>query len=850
MRQSIQTSRRWKPSTRVPFINLTRRYFRTSPSLQDRKRFSRSRVNNYVPFTVREFEQAGPDKKRLEFDPLAGLKREERLLKAKIEKLDNELQIMGEGPFGPNSEFMLSLPPKDREIALQAIKKHEDETSGDFDHTVGDAELEKLLEEEHTQRKKNHKADSAPKVQFRLEDKYFAYARGLNKALEKVAEDKDNLKNSAELWKWYLRCKMNLPHFTSQIEQDVWDALWASQLQAPECSRHLKLLAEDILTCGRELQDQQWLIYLDSLKVLGDLDLAIKKWQEARSKGTSLLQRSPNFWRLGAQLHVEANHLSQAESIACEAIEEKQGRSYRALLPVMSAWARDPSPQSRQKAWTCYLKVKAALGGELTMDDYDEISSSFLKAQKPDLALAVFKDMMISREKSPYNSATLYKSAVGYVNELRASSVTEEQVNSVSIAALTVLPKKFQNKFFYGKWIKKLIGLGEVDAAGAVVELMYERGVSPDTKHFNGIIGAWFRNENPNAEEKAERMSWAMIEKRIEYVNLRRRMSHEEAETALCKTPEGVMIPSFVRRMVPRANIETFSILLFQYVKRGAADTAQQLINHLSSAEIAPNAFILNQLLLLWRSKLDAGAVWTCYDRLKREVLPDLETFACLWDTAKLHFEQDRTQKAECFPLPRALFHEMQSWFRHMPHQSQRMIVSQFPHDLYELIMRCFSQGRNLYGTLCALHGMKQLFGCYPDDTITTMIMVQISRISLFKRGGRRRKKTGQVTTTTQGAIARIERLMREIESVRAVKLLEAGMDPSQLAEEPKGVKQIDVLTELLFQFFDKIIVDPSFDVQREVERWAESMGIACPDVPHLMRREMEVDSSQLRGAQ
>lgn len=847
MRHLVHVLGRWNSSARSPSVLTAQfRCLQTSAPLQIRKKGSQKQKN--VPFTIREFEQAGPNGQRIEVDENAGLKDEERLLKIKVRQLEDELRIMREGPFGPNSELMMALPPQEREIALNALAEHKKKFPDSLDDNFSDPELEKMLEEgaglgseevEEDAEDTTQQGTAPARVQFRLKQEYKVLIKGLNRALAVVAEDKDNREHSAELWKWYLRCKKFIPQFTSQIEQDIWDLIWESQLQVSECSKHLKTVAEDLLACGKELQDQQWLVYIDSLHVLGLNGSAIERWHEARFEGTSDLQRSPNFWRLGAQLLADSDQPLQAERIAYEAIDERQGKNYRALMPVISAWARSSASYSHQKAWTCYLKVKAGLGKQMTMDDYDEISTSLLTAHKPDLALAVFKDMLLADQNSAYDSTALFKAAAGYVEEVRASSITEKQVNGISIAALTVLPRNFQNRYFYGSWIKKLIGLGEVDAAGAVVELMYERGVRPDTKHINGILGGWLRDENPASWERAERMGWAMIEKRIEYVDLRRRASYREVEAALCKTPAGVLIPSFVRRMVPRANLETFSILLLHYVKRSNVNAGQQLTEHLSHAEVTPNAFYYNHLLFLYLSTEDIDALWGCYTEMRDKDLPDLETFACLWDAANLRASNKPAFKSSTFPHLWDLFREMQGWLTSKPEQSQQMIISQFPHAMYRQIISCFASTRGLMGMLLALHGMKQLFDFYPDDHITSVVTHQITRfLPREPKTQTPRPRKSRLQTTKRTDVARIQKVMGEIETRRSLKLMNEGMDPVQIVEEAPGPKQLDILTELLVGILKRTTSEESIHIPQWIDKSAQSMGIDAPDVAHLTSKD------------
>ena len=103
---------------------------------------------------------------------------------------------------------------------------------------------------------------------------------------------------------------------------------------------------------------------------------------------------------------------------------------------------------------------------------------------------------MVTGQDPSNDSTALYKSALGLAGNLHASSINENDVNKVSLSVLKVLPRRFQNRFFYASWMKKLIGMGEVDSAALVIELMYERGVKPDSKHLNGIIAGWLREGN------------------------------------------------------------------------------------------------------------------------------------------------------------------------------------------------------------------------------------------------------------------------------------------------------------------------------------------------------------------
>ena len=260
-------------------------------------------------------------------------------------------------------------------------------------------------------------------------------------------------------------------------------------------------------------------------------------------------------------------------------LSNDQSRQPRVLIPVITAWGLVPGKEAEVKAWALYLQLKTFLGPNMTMDDYDQISIGLLTAGRLDTAVAIFKDMMVTGQDPAKDSTAVYQAALGLAGNLHASSISEQAVNKVSLSALTMLPRQFQNRFFYASWMKKLIGMGQVDSAALVIELMYERNVRPDTKHLNGLVAGWLHEGSPQARDKAERLAWSMIQHRIDAVwkrfqpletTPRLQVKHQDVESS--------RIPHFMKREVPPASIETFSILLLHYTRRGDDDMVKYLV--------------------------------------------------------------------------------------------------------------------------------------------------------------------------------------------------------------------------------------------------------------------------------
>ena len=134
------------------------------------------------------------------------------------------------------------------------------------------------------------------------------------------------------------------------------------------------------------------------------------------------------------------------------------------------------------------------------------------------MALAVFRDLITSVGPDKHDSSSTFARLIQLTADANTERMSAAHIDETALKALSALPKQFNNKYFYGAWIKQLIGAGEVDGAADVAELMHERGIRLDAKHLNGIVGAWFRNGTKSAQLKAEDFAWAMVHARIALV--------------------------------------------------------------------------------------------------------------------------------------------------------------------------------------------------------------------------------------------------------------------------------------------------------------------------------------------
>ncbi|EEQ35028.1 hypothetical protein McanMca71_001775 [Microsporum canis] len=806
--------------------------------------------------TVRNFEQSITNSNDyFEVDPETPDLVEQGRVKEELKRLEKELDVLKDGPFALDGEFMRSLSEEDRKRAVEAITKYaaehnwkeEDERDEQLKSRLStklnkslqeeldnfEAEEEELWDPTKELSDPNQATEPAEQtkepyeVELKVPESHHAYVTRFNKAL-KALRNNPSLAERQFAWKSYRRCKEALPFFLDIAPEESIAMLWESQRPSLASEKipphHLTILAEDILTSGRILEAHQWVDYMDAVCRDGQKEKALTLWREREPDlAEYTAYEKKQYWDLGVRLFVANSRPKNAQDAALVYLSLDPSHSARILIPVINCWAQSDSPENDARAWTLYLHLKTTLGTDITMDDYDAISVGLLKSGKVNMALAVFKDMMLTGQNASTESDALYKASLGLVGKLHSDSINESDVNRVSLAALTILPRKFQNKFFYASWLKKLIGMHELDAAAKVIELMYERGVKPDAKHVNGLMGAWLREGSSSSRRKAEELGWAMIQKRVDRVwsNQPEKPSVSDAH------PEGT-IPEHVQRTVPEATIETFSILLLHYTRRDKNTLINYLVECLDKAHIRPNTFFANHLLYRELRKQNILGVWSGYKSAMSTIKPDLETFACLWDCGKIQYDRTRSCFNAQFPSARALYREMNQWYSSLSPHHQKGTQNAFSKDLYDHIIRCFCLSLDPEGTIVALRAMKQAYGFFPDaDTARILVFLVVRLIptgdeaTLPKRRHRRISSTPRAKENIQYVGNLLNRL-REQKTVQAAK---EGIYLDDMGEEFHMEFEVDLMCDLLRLVLRSMPKDPA-KIEDRIQAAANDMGV------------------------
>ncbi|KAL8729838.1 MAG: hypothetical protein Q9166_004479 [cf. Caloplaca sp. 2 TL-2023] len=777
--------------------------------------FARNDSSSSRPPKVTWYQQLYPGARdRLKLHPGhedAELSEAEQELRRRITELEEELgELRGDGSITSAGQGSLieplleQLSDEDRRKVRLALQQAQ---LSDEENAEAEAESEALTTKALGRLADGFGADILQQIELdeldmamELAPQQKAHLRRFNACLKSAVNHFSDPKTRKDLWISYERCKRLLPSFVEFVPEKCWEIIWKSQYAKPsegrDRSSHLSMLAQDILRSGKKLTEEQRVTIIDTCIGEGRLDEALHEWHLQRDSGGPLATKSNGSQ--GVRLFLSLGDLDKAQEIGDKSFEASDPDTARYMIPVIEAWTQRRTENGIRNAWNLYLELRKKLGSSITIDDFDKIAMCFINAGRTDVALAVFKDMMLTGRESQTNSNKLYKTSLTLLGTLQSQSASPSELTTVSLSALTTLPREFQNKFFYGSWIKKLIGMGETMAAVSVVELMYERGVTPDAKHVNGIIGAWFRSGQAPQKEKAEQLGWAMIQQRLEVVSKRR------GETRASVTGEDnrqhIRVPAHIQRVVPPATIETFSLLLLYYERRSKSDAVHVLKKHLYLAEISPNSYFMNHMLYAELRRDQQAVAWQLYQAMKDSVKPDLETFACLWDCEKAHLDTHSTQSADDFPGPRKVFHTFLTWYTGLEKRTQMAVLEGFTEELYNQIVRCMCLAKDLEGTLVALYGLKEIFGFLPNDETLRMIPMQVARVGLEepRMTRKRRRSRWSDVAGNKVKLANVSKVLDLVVEQRIEALERHGVKLEHCSTQRQNEEQLHILAAFL----------------------------------------------------
>ncbi|KAM0212220.1 hypothetical protein ACHAQI_004960 [Fusarium lateritium] len=523
----------------------------------------------------------------------------------------------------------------------------------------------------------------------------------LNIVLSKTSRDyrrrvKLTTKTVQGVFKAYHSARLSLAHGWSHVPLEVWDLLWKvfSVDESVNMHRlsHIALLARDMSEAKVTLNPAQQLLTIEAVFVDGWESKAIENWKRCISTlGDENAVTFQEFWELGVRMYCRTGDLDQAQRAINKLIQNQSDP--RILMPFIRTWSELGTQEGQEKAWEAYRRLRELLGEDMKLTDYDQVISYFLTTNQTENALYAFVDMMSD--------------------------------GKIDLKKQKYMPSVVANKFFFGKWLKRLIGAGDLNGAHSVVEFMGQKGIDPSPIQLNGLIAAWQRAGGTEDLEKADQMAWGMIDTRIEFVKARGNdMASEDVSPKTGDTTP-----------LPRATLETFSLLAENYRLRDLHDRILMLWEAFREAEMKADSFVINQLLESYIQAGQSKEALELYHTLVREkgVEPDPYTFSALWKTLavnRLHVSAGHVP-AQIEPT-RAMFAETVK-FQHV-FQPDGM-----DGQLARKILHTFRRIKDYTGFVVALTALRDGFGFLPPETLVLEMVLETTKLSWDSPAHRRR---------------------------------------------------------------------------------------------------------------
>jgi hypothetical protein len=597
-----------------------------------------------------------------------------------------------------------------------------------------------------------------------------------------------------DAWRSYMLCRKVLLEVPELIPSGVWYLLWEIFERPTEKNvgrmEHIFQLGKDMKGLGLPLQDRLPL-FIESASMSGENELALEEWHAVDRTLDTDEFTFRNHWEVGVRMycrmgqpgkamHALSTLMSQSESVG----------DYRLLIPIIRAYLAPETPIGFKKAWALYRHLKFRLGDLMTMEDYDSTISLFLEAGKPDRALRIFVDMM--RRAKTDKAAQIEGDEH---DALDLAGIANMRISVMHSQALANLPAEYTNKFFFGKWIKKLIGDGDLSGAKRVLDHMRDRGIRADSKHMNGLIGAWYRTKSGKNQALADEAAQQMIAARIEFVRERQNPVGSEGLAPKIRVEKYPTKHNYrsIYPLMPRATIETFSILIEHYRKRRRDDLLGKLFNDLREAKVRPSTFFMNEMILSHAQSKKASTAWKDYLLLTNvhSVHPDFATFEALWLLERRASDPVTRNSYQGFGTCRELFYEMIKHFEHLTHKET------MTRDLYESTILGFAFADDHPGLAVALRALQHLFNMYPNEQTARTIVLHLTRVGLKNEAGFRPRRLN-IKASTKDRIKQVTEVLTAFKQRRTKVLLEQGIVFEEMDNQSKVEEALLLMTNLL----------------------------------------------------
>lgn len=475
------------------------------------------------------------------------------------------------------------------------------------------------------------------------------------------------------------------------VSSEAWDDLWRIiSYDAPQNihrMHRIRSLYRVMLQAGAAVSNERKLLAIEATFEDDAVEEALELWKRlAATLGNQDSALAITYWELGVRMYSELRDIERAER-ASRALLDKSSPSHpadaRVLFHLIKAYCA--KRDTAEKAFLLYRRMRdlaAKLEKPMEIEEYDDVISLFLTSGHTDFATFTFTDMMFAGTLDLYGKAKL--------------------------------PNELRNYFFFGKWLKRAIGNGDLDGAYKVLVFMQQNEIMAASIQVNGLIGAWLRSKTVHNHQKAERLAWSMIRSRISFVDVRERELLTEWPLRLMDMRRKNKKQALEYTMVPRATVETFVVLAESYRERGLFAKLEELFVAYQQCKMPSNAMMMNELIAAAVAQNRGDKARDLYKLMVHEhdILPSADTFAALFTSLPVNMLREAAvtpeHKAESKRLARAMFRDMlMHSYMYLGHPRAKKGFLSEAQAL--LVLHSFRKADDLAGMSAALVGLRDI---------------------------------------------------------------------------------------------------------------------------------------------
>jgi hypothetical protein len=629
---------------------------------------------------------------------------------------------------------------------------------------------------------------------------------------------------SMELWNAYQTAKELDTELVSRISSPTWDILWNAQYVHDYSERHrLSVLERDLHSVGATTTGRR-ARHLENVFMEEKEEDALKAWEDDLEHQ----DYKPEHLELGVRLYALAGNTDRALQVMNKLFGLYPNWNPSILMSVFRALTSSGTEEKYDLAKDIYLELRERMGADLTIKTYDACLIGFLEARSLRYAKQVFRDMCKDGYLATSADAGSGEELLKRLHLLYRLGTDISKMTSIALDLIAVLPVSHHD-YLFGSWMKCAVVQKAPEAAAQILDMMYRRGSTPSTYHFNLLLRALFRSGETSNILQAENIGWHMIEQaKLEAIEMdslphgpaqypNRELNRElDSKNFATEGSPHVLGPSASAAIaVPNASITTFSIIMHHHATDLQWEHVDYLARQLKETGLAPNTSIMNVLI---DSKCRQGRfseAWKIYKSLTdnpnvHSIFPNGKTLRLLWKMLRLALSEQSqiTPEHSGLPTPRVLLAETVRWWdmcrsRYDAERFLQGLAAQNGGAITKLMLHCFSFAQDLLGSLVAVHVLRHKFDIFPNDKTVEIIKRQMAWVDLqneteslriqFGASGSRRRNMLHVEAIFQDLL---ERRTKSNDTG-------SGMRSSSSREE-LGDKSLSLLNELVRAFMEE----------------------------------------------